>query len=138
MTIAIDKGTVLERLNMTPIIDVVFLLLIFFLVATKLEEEERQLQVFLPEASEAKPLVDQPNEIVVNVSQAGEYVIGADRLELTQVETMLRQAAADNPASQSVIIRGDAKTALEDIVRIMNACNRAGITDYRIATAGEL
>ena len=53
MAVKIDKGSALDSLSLTPLIDIVFLLLIFFLVATKFAEEERELAVMLPEASEA-------------------------------------------------------------------------------------
>ena len=56
MAVRIDKGSALDSLSLTPLIDIVFLLLIFFLVATKFAEEERELAVMLPEASEAQPL----------------------------------------------------------------------------------
>ncbi len=71
MTVAIKKSTALGKLNLTPMIDVVFLLLIFFLVATRFEEQERELNVVLPQASEAMPLTAKPKELFVNVDREG-------------------------------------------------------------------
>ena len=52
MAVRIRKSSVLQSLSLTPLIDVVFLLLVFFLVATRFAEEDRQLDVKLPTASE--------------------------------------------------------------------------------------
>ena len=60
MSVKIDKGFALDNLNLTPLIDVVFNLLIFFLVAPGLAEAEREMDVMLPEASEARPLRPSP------------------------------------------------------------------------------
>ena len=57
MAIKLKQGRALGSLSLTPLIDVVFLLLIFFLVATRFAQEDRELDVELPSASEAKPLV---------------------------------------------------------------------------------
>ena len=56
MAIKFDKSTAIGTLSLTPLIDIVFLLLIFFLVATEFAKEEREMKVVLPAASEAKPL----------------------------------------------------------------------------------
>jgi len=67
MAVHIDKGSALSNLSLTPLIDIVFLLLIFLLVATEFAEEEHDMKVKVPEASEAKPLTSQPQEITINV-----------------------------------------------------------------------
>ena len=60
MSVRINKGRLASGLELTPMIDVVFLLMIFFLVASKLEEADRIIDVVLPKASAAKPLTVQP------------------------------------------------------------------------------
>ena len=60
MAVKIRKSMLLQSLSLTPLIDVVFLLLIFFLVATRFAEEERSLEVKLPTASESKPMTFKP------------------------------------------------------------------------------
>ena len=60
------------------------------------------------------------------------YVVNGD-----EVAQILRQAAADNPAHQSVIIRADRRVQLDSAVFVMNACNQAGIFDYTLTTSGE-
>ena len=62
MGVKINKGTAASLINLTPMIDVIFQLLLFFLVASRFSEEERQLNVVLPQASEAKPITAKPQE----------------------------------------------------------------------------
>lgn len=135
MPVKIKKGDALAGLNMTPIIDVVFNLLIFFLVASKFEENERALEVVLPSASEAMPLTEKPKEIFINIDVQGRYVIEKDSLSEAQLIARLKQAATDNPGRVSVIIRCDKKAPFEAPMTAMNACNIAGIKDYKCAAA---
>lgn len=137
MAVRIKQGTSLGVLNMTPLIDVVFQLLLFFLVATRFAAEDRELDVMLPAASEAKPLIAQPRELFVNIDHQGQYFIQGKIVSGDEVEHILRQAAVDNPANQSVIIRADRRVQLDAAVFVMNACNKAGIFDYTLTTSGE-
>lgn len=136
MPVAIKKSTALGKLNLTPMIDVVFLLLIFFLVATKFEEQERELNVVLPQASEAMPLTAKPKELFVNVDREGRYIVNGQQLNLAALLDTLRQAAASNPGRQTVIIRADKRCVWEHVVAVMNLCNKAHIRDYRVTTEG--
>jgi biopolymer transport protein ExbD len=132
MSVKINKGEALGGLNLTPIIDVVFLLLIFFLVATRFEEEERSLDVVLPQASEAMPLVAKPKELFVNVDDRGRYFVSGQFVTEAELEAALVQAAANNPGRQTVIIRADKRCVWQFIVTVMDLCNKAGIRDYRV------
>ena len=71
MAIELKQGRVLGALSLTPLIDVVFLLLIFFLVASRLSQEDRQLDIALPSAANAMPMTVMPQELVVNVDVQG-------------------------------------------------------------------
>jgi biopolymer transport protein ExbD len=137
MAVKIRKSSSLDVLNLTPLIDVVFQLLLFFLVVTRFASEDRELDVMLPAASEAKPLIAQPRELFVNIDHQGQYFVQGKIVSGDEVERILRQAAADNPASQSVIIRADKRVQLDSAVFVMNACNKAGIFDYTLTTSGE-
>jgi biopolymer transport protein ExbD len=119
-------------------IDVVFLLLIFFLVATKFEEQERELDVVLPQASEAMPLTAKPKELFVNVDREGRYVVNGQLLNEAALLATLEQAAASNPGRQTVIIRADKRCVWQYVVTVMNLCNKARIRDYRVTTDGTM
>lgn len=137
MTVNIKKGEALNSINMTPVIDMVFLLLIFFLVASQFAEEERSLEVVLPSASEARPLTATPTEVFVNIDHEGKYFVDGRVMQIDEVEAVLRQAVANNPANQSVIIRADKRVPFDAVVGVMNACNKVGARDYKVTTANE-
>jgi biopolymer transport protein ExbD len=134
MTIKIDKGRAAGLVNLTPMIDVVFQLLLFFLVASKFAEDERELNIVLPHASEARPLTARPEVLFVNVDREGHYVIDRQTLNAQALEARLKQASANNPGRQTVEIRADRRCLWEFVVEVMNLCNKAGIRDYRVTT----
>lgn len=127
-----------RRVDMTPMIDCVFQLLLFFLVASQFEEQARsagegELGANLPDVAEARPMVMQPREIIVNVNETGEfYVDGAVHTE-QQLSDRFRRAQTNNPGNQSVIIRGNEQANWKYVARVMGLCNQAEISDYRVA-----
>lgn len=121
-------------LDITPLIDIVFLLLIFFMVMTRFDEEDYKLDVVLPTASEAQPLISQPRELFINIAEDGEYFVRGESMTIEQIEQVLLQTAADNPEA-NVVIRADKESKLEFSVQVMNACNKAQLTNYSISTA---
>ncbi len=135
MTVKIDKGRALDGINLTPMIDCVFLLLIFFLVATRFEEIEREMSITLPQASEAMPLTAKPKELFVNVSQDGRFIVSGQELGRAELYTIIEQAAANNPGTQTVIIRADKRCPFEHVVVVMDLCNKAHIRNYMVTTA---
>lgn len=137
MAVKIKTGTALGALSLTPLIDVVFLLLIFFLVATRFAQEDRELDVPLPDASEAKPLTVAPKEIFINIDQQGNYYVGGQQVDAQELEVILVRAATNNPLNQSVIIRADKRVPFDFVVQAINLCKKAGIHDYMANTAGD-
>ena len=120
--------------NLTPVIDVVFLLLIFFLVATRYDQEERELDVNLPEVAQAQPL-SMTQELIVNISRDGRYRVAREEYSEQQLAALLTEAQRANP-HQRVFIRGDGESSLRHALRVMGLCNRAGL-DYQIAALEE-
>ena len=130
MPVKLNKGTALSLLDLTPMIDMVFNLLIFFMVVSQFASEERSLKVELPMGSEAMPLTARPKEIFINIDQDGRYYIGARRLTEPEVGRYVRQAAIDNPLNQTVVIRADRRCPWDFVATAMRLCNEAGIRDY--------
>ena len=137
MTVKIEKGSAAGLINLTPMIDVVFQLLLFFLVASRFADEERQLKVVLPQASEARPLTARPSEYSITIDRNGQYYVDGKVVSPDMIEPSLRKVAANNPGRQTVIIRADKRADVEHAVFVMNACNKASIFDYRLTTAEE-
>jgi len=136
MTVAIKKSSALNKLNMTPMIDVVFQLLIFFLVAAKFEKEERDYPVQLPQSDQAMARTAKVKELFVNVDQSGKVVLNGKQLTSNELFLQLRQAQANNPGRQTVIVRGDERCPYKHVFAVIDLCEKAGIRDHRLASAG--
>ena len=76
MAVRIKKGGEMMQLPVVPLVDTVFNLLIFFLVATKVAEAERELPVMLPDASEAQAITTKPHELIINIDAEGPLLPG--------------------------------------------------------------
>ncbi len=134
MAVKINTGQALSSLSMTPLIDIVFLLLIFFLVATRFSEEERELDVMLPDASEAQPQTKKPRELFVNIEKDGRYYVSGEILTLEQLHPVLEAAYTDNPGRASAVIRADRRCQYHYVIAAKNACLKANIRDIRETT----
>jgi biopolymer transport protein ExbD len=117
-----------EGLNMTPIIDVVFLLLIFFLVATRFGEEEREISTRLAEVAKAQPLA-LTSEVIVNVTETGDYVVVGESLTEAKLESFLRETASNTPG-RAVQIRADQRVPFRYPARVMGLCERERLRHY--------
>ena len=123
-------------IDLTPVIDMVFLLLIFFLVATTFQQTEREMKVALPAADSAGPITAVLREIVVNVDEAGQIIVSGRSISEEALRTMIADAVRVNP-EQKVTVRGDRRTAYANIVRVLDACKGAGIQEPFLDTVLE-
>lgn len=122
---------------MTPLIDVVFQLLLFFLTATSFHKIEKDIKVDPPKASEGKATQQAEREITVNIrseADGGFLVINERILTLQEVTDRLIQGVKDNP-NLVVIIRGDKQAYHQRVVDVLNACKKADVKNYFIATS---
>ena len=131
MAVKLKKSSAIGALSLTPLIDIVFLLLVFFLVASRFAEEDRELNVQLPTASEARPYISRPQELELSIGAGGQFFLGAEQMERTRLEQELRDAALNNPTSQRVIVRADRRANWEHVASAINMCQRAGLHDVR-------
>ncbi|MBE3070283.1 MAG: biopolymer transporter ExbD [Planctomycetes bacterium] len=115
-----------ELMNMTPIIDVVFNLLIFFLVGTRYAEIERDMLVNPPAAQHARPVTAVPRELIVNVTPDGRYVIANVEYKAADLERLIARAVKENP-DQAVVVRGDRSVILQLPVNVLNLCEKYAI-----------
>lgn len=126
MAVKLKTGASLGALSLMPLLDVVFLLLIFFLVATRFAEEDREMEMPLPDASEAMPLTVAPKEIFINIDAEGQFFVGGKQVEQAELEQILMRTAANNP-HQSAIIRADKNVPWQYVISAGNLCKRAGV-----------
>jgi len=128
-----DRNDELD-LNLTPLIDVVFLLLIFFMVSTTFEKTAK-LKVDLPEAS-AQATQQPEQKILLGIDVKGRYYINDRQLVNTQIKTLklaLIKVAGDNK-DIPIILRADAKTPHQAVVTAMDAASQVGLTRLSIST----
>lgn len=122
----------LPQINMTPMVDIVLCLLVFFMAATRLYDwDENEFPVRVPEVSDAAPLTQAPDDLNVTVVAANKVVLGDATLDLPALTTRLAEARR-RYAEQGVLIRGDAKLAYQDMADVLSACNLAGIKNVRL------
>ncbi len=121
-------------LNLTPMIDVVFLLIIFFMVGARFTEEasDQQFDVQLPVAAPVQTLSREPDPLVVSVNRAGQFALGGRNLTRPELRTALEQAR-QAWAGQTVIIRGDGEGSYQSVVDVMSLCHQLQITRFSLA-----
>jgi biopolymer transport protein ExbD len=120
--------------NITPLIDVVFLLLIFFMVSTTFERES-EIEVTLPEAAIDAP-VEEEFVIEVTINAQGTYFVNGQRVINTQTTT-LKQAmlkVAEGRQDPPIIVSADANTTHQAVVRVMDAARQLGFVHLSFAT----
>ncbi|MEC7356079.1 MAG: biopolymer transporter ExbD [Planctomycetota bacterium] len=136
MSVQLRESSAMSSLSIAPLIDVVFLLLIFFLVTSRFEKQERELDLELPEASQSVPITETPSEIVVNLGVDGQLVIDGSVRGLDELEKILAQASANNPLTQTVLIRSDRRAPVGSFIGVINVCKELGL-NYTEATEDE-
>ena len=95
-----------SAINLTPMIDIVFLLIIFFMVGARFTEQERQYDIQLPTSTDVQPLSGQPDALLINVRQDGSILLGGQPVSTAELEEGLRKAKG-NFAGQAVVVRGE-------------------------------
>lgn len=123
-----------DSINLTPLIDVVFILLIFFMVSTSFTKESH-LTVSLPEAT-GKPPESQPKHIEILILSDGSYAVNGQGLVNTKIETLksaLEKTAAGNNKIP-LTITADAKTPHQAVVQAMDAAGQLGFAALSITT----
>ena len=120
--------------NMTPMIDVVFQLIIFFLVSSHLAKQEVQYKLPLPEATSG--LADKPSEkprLTVNVLADGTLLFSGRQVSAEELRTQLATRLQDLGKDVEVRIRGDRGTAYKYVEPVMLSCAKAGIWNVSYA-----
>jgi biopolymer transport protein ExbD len=121
--------------NLTPLIDVVFILLLFFMVSTTFQRES-EINIELPEAS-AEPVEEREEMLELVIDAEGHYFIGEQQVVNTELET-LKQAIQKFLGERSeipVVIRADRLTPYESVVRAMDATAQLGLVQMSLATS---
>ncbi|MEH6648985.1 MAG: biopolymer transporter ExbD [Motiliproteus sp.] len=125
------------NVNLTPLIDVVFLLLIFFMVSTTFTKETH-LQIDLPQAS-SDAVVEAPLVVDIAITAVGEFSINGKKLVNAQLETVKRgiSKVARNQQDLPIVITADALTPHQAVITAMDAAGQLGFVQMSIATRSD-
>ena len=121
-------------IQLAPLVDVLLLLLIFFLMTWNAARNENELDVKVPKASAAKEKMAPIGDVIVNVKADGNVVVNRRTLSGQELTDLLKGLVQLN-ADQAVVIRGDEAGAYKNIVNVLNVCSEAGVTNVAFATA---
>jgi biopolymer transport protein ExbD len=129
-----DPANIYERpqIQMIPLIDIMFFALVFFMILSVYYHVEAQMDIRIPEASQAKNM-EHKTELVINVDTSGNFNVNGSTLTEADLEKLLQKSAA----SSSVIIRADQKTYHQYVIKLLDICARNNIKDISFATQGQ-
>lgn len=128
-----NPNTRRAAIPLAPMLDVVFILLLFFVTTWNLRHEEQQIGVSLAAASSGAPATAHRTEVIVNIANDGAILIGSVVHTPSQLAGKLRDLARDYP-DERVIIRGDKLVPYEKVVAVIDLARAAGITNVLLAT----
>ena len=126
-----------SSINLTPMIDIVFLLIIFFMVGTKfseLNEIERDIALQVPQVTDARALTSAPRKRVINVYRDGRIVLDEKPVSIDQLQMELVNARLQYN-KLGVVIRGDADSRYQSVANVIATCRKADITDLNISVS---
>ncbi|HOO91832.1 MAG TPA: biopolymer transporter ExbD [Opitutales bacterium] len=116
-------------IDISPLVDVMFILIIFFLVTTSFHQQQTDMAVNLPETD--LTLSSAVQVLVINVREDGSYFVGDRRMDIDGLHEDLMRAVAQNP-DQKVLVRADRNALHGQVARALAACRRVGVTEANI------
>ena len=132
------KQTEEMGMNMTPMIDVVFQLIIFFVVTIAQQQKLIEVELRLAMAPDGKAVEKRdPRTVTVDVDDKGKIYILKQRMAQGTLRSILRQGVARYEQSLPVVIRADGKARHDDVRRVVDACTEAGIWKIKFAAIKE-
>ncbi len=124
--------------NMTPLIDVVFLLIIFFLVSSHLAQQETQLELDLPSASSGHQEMPGPTaRVTINMLPDGRYLLGSDAVALAELQSRLQVERQETTGDLEVRLRADRHLAYRQVEPVLMACAKAKVWNVSFAVFQE-
>lgn len=122
-------------INLTPMIDIVFLLIIFFMIGTRfseLNEAEKHIGLQVPQVANGQALTAAPRKRVINVFRDGQILLDQKAVSINQLETELASAKTQYK-KVGVLVRGDANSRYQDVANVIATCRKADISDLNIS-----
>ena len=121
-------------LTLTSMLDVIFLLLCFFVTVSVYSQWESEISIKLPSAETADEPNRLPGEVIINIAESGSVRLNGMDMSLSDLQSRLSKLSKIYP-DQSVIIRADRVTKYEFLVDIIDMCRKAGVWNFSLATS---
>lgn len=131
-----QKKSALPTFNMTSMMDIIFLLLCFFVTTTVFSQWEYEVSITLPTAQSGKIPDRLPGEIILNISKDGKVSLNQRELDMDVLREKLKKLSSYYPG-QPVVLRADKETKYEDVMRVIDTCRQADIWNFSMATQEE-
>ena len=122
--------------QLVPSIDVLSVLLIFFITTYSFARFEQDMDVTVPTAKSAAESRRMPGEIIINVRKDGQVVLHRRDISVPELQTILMKVAKNFP-DQPVILRADEATSYKDVIAVLDACRQADVWNVSFATQSE-
>jgi len=135
MRFAPETGSKAPTLALTSMLDVIFLLLCFFVTVSVFSQWESEISITLPSAKTADEPGRLPGEIIVNLDKEGAIKVNGASLSLAELEDRLMRISKFYPGQQ-VIIRADKETKYDNLVKVVDACRAGNVWNFSLATEG--
>ncbi len=116
-------------INISSLLDIMFILIIFFLVTMSFKEEEHDIKINLPDTDTT--LSSAVRAVIINIRRDGTYYIGSKRVTLDKIGSELTRVLTLNPG-QKVLIRGDRNALHGQVAAAIAVCKKSGIRDANI------
>jgi biopolymer transport protein ExbD len=138
MRIRDDEDDEAPEVNMAPLIDCIFLLLIFFLLTSTMQKQDedkqkavQQLALQLPESSASATASAQTEPLIIGIDASGRFYLGTNRVGVEELHRILRDAAAKKA---KIRIEGDRNAAFDHIAHVIDLCEFEGLRDIAVRT----
>ena len=136
MRFASETGSKAPQLALTSMLDVIFLLLCFFVTVSVFSQWESEISISLPSAKTAEEPGRLPGEIIVNIDKEGAIKVNGSSLSLPELEDRLSRISKFYPGQQ-IIIRADKDTKYDNLVKVVDACRAGNVWNFSLATEGD-
>ena len=136
MTFAPESKSRAPALALTWMLDVIFLLLCFFVTVSVFSQWESEISIRLPNAKTAEAPERLPGEIIVNLAKDGSVKVNGADMTLADLQTRLARISKFYPG-QPVIIRADKETKYDHLVSVIDACRAGDVWNFSLATRND-
>ena len=126
----------LPTFQMTSLMDIVFLILFFFITTSVYSQWENEVNITLPTAQSGKVPSRLPGEIIINITKDGRVSVNQQDLTLDALRARLDRLARYFPG-QPVVLRADKETRYDNLMKVIDTCRKADIWNFSMATSDE-